>query len=653
MERWKTLSWVLLITGLGAALRFVALGSVPVGLYQDEAFNGLDAIRVLAGEHPIYFTANNGREPLLIYLASISIARLGRTVAAVRLPSALLGTLTIPATAFLGSALFNKRVGILASALIAITFWPLHLSRIAFRAVGLPLFVALSLAAGWHGVRRKSRGWIIVGGLFYGLAFYTYLPVYLTPLVLALFGLYLWTRGYRKELRGAAAWFGFGASLALLPLVSALLADPSLLFGRADQVSILNPAIHQGDLGGTLLRQIGRGLGMFFWSGDAIPRHNLPGRPVFDPIIAPFFLVGVLWAIRQWRRPAAALTLLWTFLMLAPTVLAEDTPHFLRAVGVLPMACLLPAVGLDQSWRWLLVKGMGNISMAQTKRESLDRVPRVLLLLILAASLGLTVRDTYRYASDPSTGYAFQSAAVELGREIKRFDGTIWASDRFRREWESIPYLIGDKEVKWLSENDVPHPATWPAALFLWPYGQVEQKLTALPAGIAIQGWQGPAIKGDLEAVEYPLYWSYRLDPITEMSTEPVSSFADEIQLVRALVTPTETSSDDTLQFGLTWSVGKRLDVDYMVFIHVTDAGEIIAQDDSIPAGGTLPTSWWRPGDWIVDRHTVIMPAPYDPDQHEIAVGLYHDHERLDVLDSTQPVNDNAVILFPVGTPSE
>ena len=175
---------------IGAGLRLWDVGRVPPGLYHDEAQHGLDALDVLSGDLSFYFTANNGREPLFIYLASVSIARLGRTVAAVRLPAALLGTLTIPATAFLGSALFNKRVGILASALIAITFWPLHLSRIAFRAVGLPLFVALSLAAGWHGVRRKSRGWIIVGGLFYGLAFYTYLPIYLTPLVLALFGLY-------------------------------------------------------------------------------------------------------------------------------------------------------------------------------------------------------------------------------------------------------------------------------------------------------------------------------------------------------------------------------------------------------------------------------------------------------------------------------
>jgi 4-amino-4-deoxy-L-arabinose transferase-like glycosyltransferase len=186
----KTVFWVMLVTCLGAALRLAAIGSVPVGLYQDEAYNGLDALRVLSGTHPLYFAANNGREPLFIYLASASIAGLGRTVAAVRLPAALLGTLTIPAIAALGSVLFNRRVGLLAATLVAITFWPLHLSRIAFRAVGLPLFIALALAAGWHGARRGNRGWILAGGVLYGLGFYTYLPIYFTPLILALFAIY-------------------------------------------------------------------------------------------------------------------------------------------------------------------------------------------------------------------------------------------------------------------------------------------------------------------------------------------------------------------------------------------------------------------------------------------------------------------------------
>ncbi len=640
LEHWKTISWILLVTGLGAALRFVAFGSVPVGLYQDEAFNGLDAISVLAGEHPVYFIANNGREPLFIYLASVSIAWLGRTVAAVRLPSALLGTLTIPATAILGNSLFNKRVGLLASTLVAITFWPLHLSRIAFRAVGLPLFLALAIAASWHGARQKSRGWIIVGGVLYGLAFYTYLPIYFTPLVLSLFVLYLLATGHKNQLRRVALWFALGAALSLLPLASATLANPLLFFGRADQVSILNPAINQGELWGTLLQQIGRGLGAFFWSGDTIPRHNLPGRPVFDLFIAPFFLIGTLWAIQRWRRPAAALTLLWTFLMLAPTILAEDTPHFLRGVGILPVACLLPAVGLEQSWRWLAAKRMAR-----------RWAPSALVLLILAASLGLTVRDYRRYASDPTTGYAFQSAAVELAHEIESFDGSIWISERFEREWESIPYLLGDKEVHWLADGELPQPKTWPAALFLWPYDEaIEPQLAALPTGVSLQGWQGSLIKGDLESTAYPLYWGYRLEQTAETLAEPIASFEDNIELEQAAIIPLSkgTGRNDILQVTLVWSALEKPQADYRVFVHIEGVTGIVAQDDSIPSAGTLPTSWWRAGDWIVDEHTIPMPSPYD--QEQIKVGLYDDQKRLGVLNSTGRVSDNAIILAPTGT---
>ncbi len=35
------------------------------------------------------------------------------------------------------------------------------------------------------------------------------------------------------------------------------------------------------------------------------------------------------------------------FVMLVPTILAEDCPHFLRAVGVLPVAAVYPALGLE------------------------------------------------------------------------------------------------------------------------------------------------------------------------------------------------------------------------------------------------------------------------------------------------------------------
>jgi peptidoglycan/LPS O-acetylase OafA/YrhL len=62
-----------------------------------------------------------------------------------------------------------------------------------------------------------------------------------------------------------------------------------------------------------------------------------------------FFLAGVVIAsVRARREAASALALIWTVVMLLPTILAEDTPHFLRAVGVLLIAVILPALGLEQ-----------------------------------------------------------------------------------------------------------------------------------------------------------------------------------------------------------------------------------------------------------------------------------------------------------------
>ncbi|MFQ5419862.1 MAG: hypothetical protein ACE5EY_05815, partial [Anaerolineae bacterium] len=65
--------WALLLIVLFTAVlfRFWQLGNWPPGLYRDEAFNGLDALGVLHGRHPLFFTANNGREPAYIYLTAL------------------------------------------------------------------------------------------------------------------------------------------------------------------------------------------------------------------------------------------------------------------------------------------------------------------------------------------------------------------------------------------------------------------------------------------------------------------------------------------------------------------------------------------------------------------------------------------------------
>src|SRR3974377_158171 len=139
LKEWAPVLVLMLIAG---ALRFYELGAWPPGLYHDEAYNGLDALRVLAGNHPLYFAANNGREPLFIYLVALSVGWLGRSVYAVRFPAAVIGTLLIPAAYFMARELFGRRVGLITAAITTITLWTIHLSMIGFRAGALSVFFA-------------------------------------------------------------------------------------------------------------------------------------------------------------------------------------------------------------------------------------------------------------------------------------------------------------------------------------------------------------------------------------------------------------------------------------------------------------------------------------------------------------------------------
>jgi 4-amino-4-deoxy-L-arabinose transferase-like glycosyltransferase len=319
-------------------MRLVALGEHPYGLYQDEAVNGLDALDVLAGARPLYFTANNGREPFFIYLIAASVGIFGRTPLGIRAAAALVGLLALPATYLLGRAWGGSRVGWLSTGILAVMLWHVHLSRIGLRAVSLPLFSALALGLGALALQRQSRRLAVAAGAVYGLSFYTYLAARFTPIALILMLAYgaIWHRGWLRERWRLLIWMVVAAAFIVLPLAIFAALHPDIVLGRSGQVAIW----HRADFLSVLVEHTLRTLGMFNWRGDWIWRHNVPNRPVFDPLMGLAFLVGAALGLLRWRqRPALALSLIWLVVMMLPTILADDAPHFLRGVGVLPVGC--------------------------------------------------------------------------------------------------------------------------------------------------------------------------------------------------------------------------------------------------------------------------------------------------------------------------
>lgn len=607
---------------LSAGLRLWQLGQAPGGLYRDEAFNGLDALTVLDGHYPVYFPANNGREPLYIYLTALSVSVFGRTPFAVRLPAALVGSLTTLAVAGLARAWFGRRVGWWTAWLWTATVWPLHLGRIGFRAGLLPLALSLAFWSGTCAYRRQTRQSWALAGLIYGMGFYTYLAMRFTPLLLLILIAYLGLIGRIRRLWPGVLWWAAGVAVALIPLGIAVAAAPEIVFGRSGQVSILNPAISHGHPWLTLGQHTFQALGMFFWRGDAILRHNPAERPVFDPLMALLFVVGVGWCARYWRRPAAGVTLLWALIMLGPTILAEDTPHFLRAVGVLPAILIFPALGLSHLWSW----------------STLPRnLPAGFLLALATGSMFFTLRDYFgRYAQQPDTGYLFEAAARDLAEMVNAADVTtqLYVDRRYWDGWPSVRFLLQPgRQVNWFTPAEgLPPRLSPPADLYIWPYADRAYLNGVFQPPAQVRPMPGALARNDLDVSAAPLFAHYQLWSVSAATTWPLAvNFGGQLMLLQAEIS---RLSPDELQVDLTWAADQPPAEPVTAFVHISDAAHLIAQDDTPPGYGLWADQWWQPGLVVLDRRQIALPVTYDPAIHRLEVGVYRqaDLVRLPVL---------------------
>ncbi len=562
------------------------------------------------------------------------MALFGQTAMAVRLAAAVIGSLTTLPVYLLGKSWFGGAVGILAAWLWAITLWPVHLSRIGLRVVLLVPLLAVAFWLGTMAYRRENRWFWIAAGLVYGLSFYTYLAARFTPLLLVLLAVYLLLIGRGRRLWPGAVWFLMGSFISLLPLLFVIIPQPELFLGRTGQVSVLHPDVNNGDLWGTLWRQIVAALGMFLWQGDHILRHNPAGRPVFDLIMAVPFLIGLLWCIRKWRMPAAMSVILWTGIMLGPTILAEDAPHFLRAAGVLPVILFFPSIGLEKIWRW----------------PRLPQTVRVILVggLILG-SLLITIRDYTAYGRNPELDDVYEAAATRLAQQIndEGSQTAVFLDQRLWSSWPSISFLVTepDQVQRYSNLEDLPQPASVPAAIYAWPYETLDFVPEVLASASQIAVDSGDLVPGVQDNPPYSLFVRYGSE-LLEQESPPVANFSDLLQLNRTEVVELE---DGQLQVDVYWQADNEVEDDLVVFIHVFGNDGLIGQDDVPLAQGRWSGGWWRPDLQIRERHVVNLDAPFEASQHAIFLGLYRasDGQRLPVYDadSGESVGDNWLIV--------
>jgi len=448
---------------LGVFFRFYQIKEIPLGLYPDEAMNGSNAQEALAtGNFKIFYPENNGREGLFINIQALSVWYFGNTPWALRGVSAAFGSLTIFGIWLLARELFLAKkkeddedngnfasplfivrektiIPILASFLLATSYWHINFSRIGFRAILVPFLSAFGMYFLLKGFRRGKILDFIWAGIFIGLGFHTYIAFRLMPLVILAPLAYYAARWIKTKFQNlqpttynlqplsycfpcAIALFLLVTFVTALPIGYYFLKHPEDLIGRTGQVSVFAASSPAYEFAKSNLAT----LGMFFVRGDCNARHNLPCVPELHPIAAFFFAFGVAASFRAlWKRRGRSfphlLLLWWALVMTLPATLTrEGLPHALRAIGMIPPVFVLAGYGGYAFSRWileLLEKAYAKFPNVQKQILRISREYSLLFLLIPLFIPAATYEQYFlRWVSKPDTYFAFATDLYHLGQ---------------------------------------------------------------------------------------------------------------------------------------------------------------------------------------------------------------------------------------------
>lgn len=361
---------------LGILLRFYDLGKVPDSLNWDEVSWGYNAYSILTtarDEHgellPLSFKAfGDYKQPVYVYLTSLSIGVFGLNDFAVRFPSAFLGSITILFVWLLIYSLFYKEkyknnLALLGMLLFSISPWSIQFSRVAFEAnVGI-FFVIAGVALFLLGLNKQKVYLTLIGVALLSISCYSYhsnkiftpilfgfLLVYakiqnnLTKKTLTIFLLvfiilnFFWLFDARTTARGRSVTFVSNQTSILKNSAEQLIYDN-------DKNDLLGSMFHNRRIVyanyyfENYLKHFDPNF--LFIEGDNA-RHHPFGMGIIYLVSIPLLIFGFV------RLDLKKYWIVIVWLLLAPvaSALAVDAPNASRSLVFLPTWQILEAIGL-------------------------------------------------------------------------------------------------------------------------------------------------------------------------------------------------------------------------------------------------------------------------------------------------------------------
>jgi hypothetical protein len=476
--------WLLLFILLGLFVRTLALESA-IHYYVDE-INFSSAVTRLRIQPTIPIMSNMGSATsftwIYTYFQYYYTELFGATLANLRGMSVIIGTLTIPAVYLLGRWAFSRRIGLLASFLLAFYLPHIHYSRLGMNNIADPLLGVMTIALLWRGLKTGSRSTFAWAGVFLGMTSYFYEGGRLLypALIIGWIVIYNLIQTGTISKRGLGVFFvttaliasGFYLSLAVSDLQT---VAPRLQHQRVKEAfwarlltstdAFQQVLLYFDDrLNPPYLHIMSQPDGSGFYYSDEVG--------LVFPHMLPFLLIGLGVALFHWQRLGLIFPL-WLLLTVFGNSLIVRNDWTPRFVVLFPALVLLIALGLDSVYR-VLIWGWLKHAVAQ---RIFRRTMMALLLLMGVLQIGyyfgvmlpdynIAVRFEY---DDQDVGFRVQTLSPDTQVYVISPDNVDSLDVDEVQDYERHQIRVNLRDARLFDFTTLDHTPSVPHAFFIAP----------------------------------------------------------------------------------------------------------------------------------------------------------------------------------------
>lgn len=357
----KNIFFIILIV-ISISIIFFRFPQIPKNLSYDEIDFARLALSLESSNYIPYSPLATGHATLYFYHILASLKLFGISIFALRIPSAVYGVLGSIVFYLMINLIFQQKpkkanlLDILLPFLLSLAFvtsrWYFNFSRFSFEATFL-IFLELS-SLYWlfcYLNKQKKLRFLIMSGLFAGLAFNSYTPgrvFFIVPL----FGIFM---SYLHELELSRynivqivihliqykflkifLFFIIPFIITIIPLSFYILTHQDDRFDK--QFYPKNTEMSLIEKADFFSRNVTSLALMFQVKGDINGRHNYPGKPALNPIIGTLFIIGLILAIKNFKEINNQIFLFYFLIASLPMLLTYpwENPNMLRTITTIP-----------------------------------------------------------------------------------------------------------------------------------------------------------------------------------------------------------------------------------------------------------------------------------------------------------------------------